>query len=480
MGRQDARRVAVVGAGASGVTAAKCLREAGLVPVVFEATARLGGVWTFDEAAPGGGSPAYRSLHTNTPKHLTAFSDFPFPARLPAFPPAAAVVRYLDAYAARFAVRRDIPFETRVEAVVPLAGGRWRVDVRAPDGRQSATFDAVVVCSGMFDEPAFPDIPGLAAFSGTLLHSKAFADATPFAGQRVLVVGTGSSGIDIAVETGALARQTLLSGRHNAWAQAVTAPPPRPGAGWGDRLARHVRLRLGQVWPGLGPQGRGPDAPFVMERDRLLLDARLREAIAAGAVRPRPGITRVEGRTIAFADGRTDPVDVIVCATGYRLRIPFLAESIFRADPRGLGLYRVVVHPDRPTLAFLGMTRTTGAIMPLAEMQARWTAAVLRGRLRLPPPVRRHAAIAARRRAVAARAGNPFRVELEPYLDLLAAEVGVLPQLWRHPRLWRDLLLGPPIAARYRLDGPHRARTAARILRAGNRAFRADAAEARG
>jgi len=128
-----------------------------------------------------------------------------------------------------------------------------------------------------------------------------------------------------------------------------------------------------------------------------------------------------------------------------------------------------VVHPDRPTLAFIGMSRASGPIMPLAEMQARWAARVLRGAIALPPAAAMHAAITARRHLIAARGGNPFRIEFEPYMDMLAAEMGALPRLGRHPRLWRALLTGPPIAARYRLDGPARAANAADILRSGNR-----------
>ena len=478
MTRRTVREVAVIGAGASGLAAARCLLGAGLRPTVFERAAQLGGVWRFDPAQPDGGSPAYRSLHTNTLKQATAFSDFPFRADLPDFPSCGEVVSYLNAYADRFGVREHICFEMRVDRVTPANDGRWTVHFTAPSGPQAATFDAVLVCSGMFDEPLLPEDPGLGSFAGTLLHSRAYTDAAPFAGRRVLVIGTGSSGVDIALEVGQVAGQVWLSARRDAWTRAAGTPPP-PTGGWRARLSRHVRLRLGLGTRRSRGYPASPDAPFVMQPDQLVLNDCLREAIQAGAVLPKPGVAGVEGRTVVFADGTRAEVDVIVCATGYVLRFPFLDEAIFRAPPDGLGLYRAVFHPDRPTLAFIGMSRASGAIMPFAEMQARWVAAVLRGTIALPPAAAMHAAIAARRKQIAARGGNPFRIEFEPYMDLLASEIGALPRLWRHPGLWRALLAGSLLAARYRLDGPGRAADAAHILRSGNRpASRATAAPA--
>src|SRR4051812_49521924 len=107
--------VAVIGGGASGLAAARCLLGEGIVPTVFEQSSHIGGVWSFDEALPEGGSPAYRSLHTNTPKQITAFSDFPFPDELPDFPSHAEVICYLSAYAERFGVCEHIRRETHVE-----------------------------------------------------------------------------------------------------------------------------------------------------------------------------------------------------------------------------------------------------------------------------------------------------------------------------------------------------------------------------
>jgi dimethylaniline monooxygenase (N-oxide forming) len=467
MARTSIREVAVIGAGASGIAAARCLLDEGIAPTVFERSGRIGGIWSFDEALADGGGPAYRSLHTNTPKQITAFSDHPFREDLPDFPPAAEVAGYLAGYARHFGVREHIHFDTRVDEIAPAEGGRWSVRATSPRGEHVGVYDAVFVCSGMFGEPLMPRVPGLEGFGGTVLHSRAYTDARPFAGQRVLVMGTGSSGVDIAAEVAQVARRVWLSGRDDAWKRASGGPLGRP-AGWRSRLARHARLRLGLSEPRPAGYAARTDAAFTMQRDHPILSAPLREAVEAGTVARMPGVERMDGARVVFADGSSEEVDAIVCATGYALRFPFLDEGIFRATPDGLGLYRAVFHPDRPTLAFIGMSRATGAILPFAEMQARWAARVLTGAIALPGTREMHASIEARRRLVAEQGGNPYRIEYEPYMDTLASEIGALPKLSRHPGLWRALLWGKPLAARYRLDGPGRSPDAARILRWGN------------
>src|SRR6478752_1099100 len=98
MNQQPATRVAIIGAGVSGLAAAKCLLDEGIQPVVFDQAAEIGGVWNFSEDEPDGGGPGYRSLHTNTSRQITAFSDFPFRDSAPDFPGRAQVLDYLNHY----------------------------------------------------------------------------------------------------------------------------------------------------------------------------------------------------------------------------------------------------------------------------------------------------------------------------------------------------------------------------------------------
>src|SRR3954468_3546153 len=173
-------RVAVVGAGPSGIVAAKYALEAGFDVTVFEANDRLGGQWY--ATAPHSG--VWPGMHTNTSRAMTAFSDLPAPAEHPLHPAAEQIRAYLASYAPEFGVVDRIRFGTRVSDVAP----GWRVD--------GEPFDAVVVASGRFRAPRLP--PGMDAFRGEVRHAFDYPGAQPFRDRATIVYGNGISGAEIA------------------------------------------------------------------------------------------------------------------------------------------------------------------------------------------------------------------------------------------------------------------------------------------
>ena len=412
MKRKNIDRVAVIGAGVSGISAAKGLLEAGIEPVVFEQGAAIGGVWIFDEALPEGGGPAYRSLRTNTSKRPTAFSDFPFADDLPEFPSRADITHYLNAYADHFHVREHIRFSTRVASIEPVDEARWRLTTA--DG-QIEVFDAVFVCSGVFHSPVLPPIPGIETFTGVVMHSRAYTVPETLADQRVVVIGAGSSGTDVAIEASQVAQQLWLSVRGETW-KTVTRPvapsrfkqPRELLRRAGTRLFRRVALALGAGQPSPARM----DAPFARSEPPIILKDKLRERISCGMVTLKPGISRIEGDTLHFADGTRMEADTLVCATGYAVKYPFLSERIVSTATPGLPLYRLVFAPEWPTLAFGGMFRLTGAVFPLSEMQARWVAGVWRGTIHLPSAATMEGAIRTRQRTDCSTRQPPWAVRI--------------------------------------------------------------------
>ena len=185
------RRVAVIGAGVSGLATAKCLLDEGLEPVVYEQESQIGGLWNYDETLPDGGGIMYRSLRTNTSKHTLAFSDFPLPETLPDFPHHSEILQYLRAYAASFGLQQYIQFNTVVESARPTGQQQW--SVRTSTGQQSVTetFDAVIICSGRDRYPTLPQLPGRETFVGKILHSHSYKGPEEFAGQDVIVCRCG-------------------------------------------------------------------------------------------------------------------------------------------------------------------------------------------------------------------------------------------------------------------------------------------------
>ncbi len=426
----SARRVAVIGAGASGLVAAKWLRAEGLEPVVFEKSDRIGGVWTYDENLTGGGSPSYRSLVTNVSRQKTHLSDHLLGEELGDFPARARVLEWLEGYADRFDLLRSVRLRTPVQRVTPLPGGGWSVD----DER----FEAVAIASGLFTRPFVPPMKGLDAYVGQIVHAAGYMHPEPFADLDVIVVGAGSSGADIAIELSRVARVTL-----SVRTVASVVPKTVAGRPLDHLLTRKMERRKPQE------RGRLLHEAIVDEYRRRGIDpATWPENLLplASGHAPTPSeelATKVVDGTIAlraapewfetdgafFKDGIYRRADLVIFATGYELAFPYLPPGLLPI--RGLAevdLYRQVWHPTVPGLAFIGICRVSGAVPPIAEMQARWVARVLSGRQVLPGPDEMRRETRERRARHLAAGTEYMRVPFLGYLDEIGELLGVRPR----------------------------------------------------
>ncbi|MEV4256159.1 FAD-dependent oxidoreductase, partial [Spirillospora sp. NPDC049652] len=383
-----ATRVAVIGAGAAGLSAAKALLDHGLEVTVLERGDRPGGLWAQD--APGGTSPAYDSLHLNTSKGRTEFADFPMPARWPDYPSAAMIAGYLADYADKFNVTDRIRFGTTVTAV-RRTGPVWEVEAQDGTATTTGEFDAVVVANGHNWDPRWPSPAYPGTFDGVQMHAHDYRNPDVFAGKRVLVVGMGNSAMDIAVDASYVSEgPVLLSARHGAH----IVPKylfGRPADATGGALAVlpwRIRQTIAQTMLRLAvgtPESYGLPRPAggLFQNHPTISDTILHR-LTHGEVAARPGVERLDGGRVAFTDGTAEDVDVIVWATGYRVTIPFLDRDWLGDDPEALPLYQRVFHLKDPTLAFVGLMQSTGAALPVVEAQAKLAAAYLGGRYALP------------------------------------------------------------------------------------------------
>jgi len=403
-------KVAIVGAGPSGLTTLKTLRQAGLDARCFEAGDRVGGQWVIDN--PSGTSAAYRSLRTNTNRAMSRFSDFAFPDDFPEYPGHAQMADWFERYARRFGLLDHVSFGARVESVEPLdpgdrpghgsgvADGGFRVAVK---GRPPERFDAVVAATGNLWDAVTPRLPG--RFDGPTLHTQAYRDPTTpldLTKRRVLVVGLGNSGCEIAAEL-ARVSQVFLSARSGNFilprlAEGQPAPPhPSEPIGWlfralpgraRDAVFRAVftraltRMSAGRPRPeslGLPPLPPDPFGKRAVVNDEIL------GLLAAGRVLARPALRALHGREVEFDDGSRLAVDAIIHATGYRFTLPYLSREVLGVDDAAdLRLYQGILHPRYPRLFVVGVMRVFCSIWPQAEQQALWIAARLRERFPLP------------------------------------------------------------------------------------------------
>lgn len=380
-------RTAIIGAGISGLTAGKMLKDYGVPYITFETSDRIGGNWAFGN--PNGHSSAYRSLHIDTSKHRLSFKDFPIPEHYPSFPHHSDIKRYLDDYADAFGLLDNIEFGNGV-VHARLADDRWEIEDQAGAVRE---FDLLVVGNGHHWDARFPDFPG--EFTGESIHSHHYIDPDtplPLTGKRILVVGIGNSAADITVELSskALQNSVTLSTRSSAWIV------PKYLAGQpGDKFFRTTPY-LPLSWQRKAAQwfapvvGADPTKYGLPPANHKLFEAHPTQSVelplrlGSGDVTPKPNVTLLDGRTVHFEDGTRDEFDVIVYATGYNITFPFFDPEFISAPDNQIRLYKRMFKPGIDNLVFIGFAQSIPTLFPFVECQSRLLAAYAVGRYALP------------------------------------------------------------------------------------------------
>lgn len=419
-------KICIIGAGSSGIVAAKVLKQNGLPFDCFEKGSGIGGNWRYRN--DNGQSAAYRSLHINTSKTRMAYSDFPMPETYPDFPGHADILRYFENYVDHFGFRDNIRFQTSVEEVRPAEGssgeGHWQVTTS--DGK-TETYRAVLVANGHHWNPRWPEFPG--EFDGEVMHAHSYDLPTDFADKRVLVVGIGNSGVDIACETSRVAEACFLSTRRSAYIlpkyafgvplDLYTTPSSSRLPTW---LQKHFFKAVLKISRGSQQRFGVPEPEHHILAAHPTISADLLHLVGHGEIKVKPNIERLMGDRVRFADGTEEKIDKIVYATGYKITFPFFKEDFLKLQDgeNRVRLFRHVVHPDHPGLYFIGLVQPLGAIMPLAEAQSEWIANVLSGKAGLPDRSRMEAIIEKDLKAMAKRyvtsARHTIQVDFYPYL----------------------------------------------------------------
>lgn len=376
----------------AGLATCRALRARGLPFDCYEMSDRVGGLWVYGNK--NGRSPAYASLHINSSKWGTAFSDFPMPDDYPVYPRHDQVAAYFDSYAERFGLKPHIRFGTEVVDARRAPDGAWTVELQ--DGSRH-TYDALFVCNGHHWKPHLPTPPP-GHFDGVEIHSHEYRTPEAFAGKNVVVVGLGNSALDVACDLKDTAENVYLSSRRGAYIapkfifgvpvdQVLPKLRRLPGAKRflkRDQLAwiftQLIRISVGDVEKyGLLAPSQGLFNSHISAHSYIF------GALMDGSVRARPGLVERMGDRVRFADGSVVAADVIVYCTGYRISFPFLDPSIATVGAGNeFPLFWNVFKPGVPNLFFIGLIDAQASIHPLSEMQARWAASCLLGEYALP------------------------------------------------------------------------------------------------
>ena len=372
----------VIGAGPSGLTAVKNLRAAGLAVECLEREDDIGGNWYFGADT----SRVFASTRLISSKSLTQYLDHPMPRDWPAYPDHARCLAYLRDYARRFGLLSSIRTHAVVERVEPLSPAGWTVQVRGWPARQYA---GLVIASGHNHAPRMPDIPG--SFSGRLLHAAEYKSPTqpvPLAGQRVLVIGGGNSGCDIAVECSRHAGRTVHSTRRGYYV-VPREILGRPADLRGERLLqlglplwlrRLVSLRAIDRTIGLPWRHGLPRPDHRLWETHPIVNAEILGCVDRGTISPARDVTAFAGDEVVFADGRREAFDIVICATGYHTSLPFIdARLLGAAAADGCPeLFLHLLHPDRDDVAVVGLIQPDSGQWGLTDLQAQLVARMAR------------------------------------------------------------------------------------------------------
>ena len=392
--------VCVIGAGCSGFTTAKRLKDFGIPFEVFEASDDVGGNWYF--ANPNGMSACYKSLHIDTSKWRLAFEDYPVPADWPDYPHHGQLLQYFRDYVDHFGLRPHIRFNTRVGKAERRPEGGWDVTLSSGETKH---FDALAIANGHHWAARIPEYPG--HFDGPQIHSHQYR--SPFepidcVGKRVLVVGLGNSAMDIASELSQrpIAEKLFVSARHGVWifpkyykGQPIDKNPapawmPKALRQWlGGRMIKGLVGRMSDY--GLPEPTIGPFESHGTVSGEFLLRA------GSGDITMKPGIERLDGDGVVFTDGSREQVDAIVWATGYDIKFPFLTDPDLQADAdnRPPPLFKRIMKPGVPDLFYMGLAQPLPTLVNFAEQQSKLVAAYLAGQYAPPPEAEMRRVIAA-------------------------------------------------------------------------------------
>lgn len=410
-------RIAIVGAGIAGLVCAKVLTEDGFAVEVFDRAPDIGGVWSETRRYPG--------LRAQSTKYTYHFSDHPMPADYPRVLDGARMQEYLSSYVRAFGLTDRLRLRTEVVAADPVEGG-WLLEIRDADGVHRTSCDHLIIANGVFSEPEIPDFAGATAYAragGQLGHSTQFLDVEAVRDRAVVVVGYGAAAADIATEISKVAADTTMVARRLLWKMprkvAVGVDAERilltrtgaahfghPEPGRFERLlhgpARSFRESNLDLIEALTAQRSGaaelglvPDRRFEQAHDATfgLATEGFAEQVTQGRLTVRGQTTVIAlgggpaGPFAELSDGQRIRADIVVCATGFQQRVPFLTPYVQRQltdDDGNFRLYRQILPLDVPHLTFAGYN-TSLLTAVSAEIGAHWTAALLTGNLALPP-----------------------------------------------------------------------------------------------
>ncbi len=349
---------ALIGAGPAGLAGARNLARRGIHFVGFDVGPGVGGLWDIDSPK----STMYESAHLISSKGTTAYDEFPMREEVADYPSHRDMKTYFNDYADTFDLKKHYRFETEVIRTEPEGDG-WQVTTRGPDGEKTESFAGLIIANGLLSNPNIPEFEG--EFDGELLHTSVYRDPEIFKGKRVLIIGGGNSGCDIAVNAVHYAKSVDMSLRSGYWffpkyilgKPSDTLNEGRPLPAW---IKTRVDGRVIRLITGNPARLGFPEPEGRIYETHPVLNTLVLYYAGHGDIKVRKDIDRFDGSEVKFIDGTSQEYDMVMLATGYKLDYGFIDPGHLNWQGNHPELYLNIFTPKYRNLFVLGMVEATG------------------------------------------------------------------------------------------------------------------------
>ncbi len=366
---------AIIGAGPSGLAAARALQAGGLPFEGYESSSGVGGLWDIDNPR----STMYESAHLISSRTTTQFREFPLPDTAD-YPGHRVMRQYFRDYADTFGLTAQFRFDTTVVSVRQDGSG-WLVIAEGPEGTIERRHAGVILANGTLAHPNIPEFSG--NFSGELMHTSRYKSAAQLDGKRVLIIGAGNSGCDIAVDAVHHAAAVDMSVRRGYYfvprylfgrpSDTLNQGRPLPAP-----VKQFIDKRVLQAFTGDPVRFGFPKPDYKIYESHPIVNTLILNHLGQGDLRIRPDIDRFAGGTVHFRDGSSDDYDLVLLATGYTLDYPFVEREALHWHGAAPELFLNIFPPDFSGLYVMGMIEASGIGWQGRYEQAELIAAYLR------------------------------------------------------------------------------------------------------
>ncbi len=361
-------RHCIVGAGPGGLAAARAFLNLGLEVDVFERHSGVGGIWDRSNA----GTPMYESAHFISSRDLSAFHGYKMPSDYPDYPNQRQILAYIQGFSDAYGLTEHIRFSTSVDDA-SFDGTHWQV--RTSDGH-TRTYRTLTCANGTQWYPVMPTYAGQETFTGTIMHSQSYSEGSQLTGKRVLVVGAGNSGVDIACDAARFASQASISvrrGYHLIPKHILGMPADAFG-----ESGPHLPVKAAQfVFPKLlklvvgDPSKHGwPKPDHKLFETHPIVNDQILHYLRHGDLSVCREVAAFDGDQVVFTDGKRQPFDLVIMATGYETKVPYLDRSMFQWKGNRPNLFLRLFSQSQPGLAAIGFTEGDGGAYELFDDMA--------------------------------------------------------------------------------------------------------------